>query len=222
MNEKNGLSTLPNKSIDLCLTDPPFNIKFKSKQKKFQKRNKIYYDDYLEPDKYENWCKTWFKEVNRICKTVIIHVGKPNLNMWYKISNPIDIFFWYKKNQSLSMTRSAYLCVADPFLFYGKNSRRLAWDVLEINMSIRKEVKVSHPCPLSEKITFRILDELRPKTVLDPFLGSGTIAESCIKLGIKWFGYEKEKRYSNDIDKRLKNCKPIKRLKQNKLEILLS
>ncbi len=35
---------------------------------------------------------------------------------------------------------------------------------------------------------------------------TGTTAEVCTKLGIKWLGYEINKEYRKDIEKRLSHC----------------
>ncbi|MFW9972967.1 MAG: DNA methyltransferase [Candidatus Odinarchaeota archaeon] len=50
------------------------------------------------------------------------------------------------------------------------------------------------------------MSQLRPKSVLDRFMGSGTTAEVCTKLGIPWFRYEMNKNFKQDIETRLKNC----------------
>ncbi len=64
-----------------------------------------------------------------------------------------------------------------------------------------------HPSPKSRDLWGYILKKLKPKSVIDPFIGSGTTAEMCEKLGIKWLGYEIKEEYSKDINKRLKNVK---------------
>ena len=64
-----------------------------------------------------------------------------------------------------------------------------------------------HPCPRAMKVWEWILKTIKPESVIDPFLGSGTTAEVCEKLGIKWLGYEINEIYSQDIEKRLRNVK---------------
>ena len=41
--------------------------------------------------------------------------------------------------------------------------------------------------------------------VLDPFIGSGTTAVVCKKMGIKYIGFELEEEYFNIATERLKN-----------------
>ena len=44
---------------------------------------------------------------------------------------------------------------------------------------------------------------MKPVSVIDPFIGSGTTAEVCIKLGIPYIGYEINPIYKHDIDIRI-------------------
>lgn len=80
----------------------------------------------------------------------------------------------------------------------------------------RKDLIHPHPKPIA--LYDKILEELQPKSVIDPFIGSGTTAEACVKLGIKWLGYEIEEKYSHDINLRLENCKKLKKKIQLQLE----
>jgi len=71
-----------------------------------------------------------------------------------------------------------------------------------------------HPTQKPVRLMMKLLEIFRPKTVLDPFLGSGTTALACEKLGIPWIGIELEKKY---CDLAIKRLKPI--TQQSKLEI---
>ena len=106
------------------------------------------------------------------------------------------MFYW---NEAISMFHY------DPLLFYGK----LKWSKLRDMKRIRPNHYQGfiHPSPKSFQIWDYIIRKLNPKSVIDPFLGSGTTAEVCTKLGIPWIGYEINEVYSQDINKRLKNCK---------------
>ena len=53
------LSKIDNESIDLIVVDPPYNLH------KFDYGNK---SDFQEREKYEEWCRKWFKELARVLK----------------------------------------------------------------------------------------------------------------------------------------------------------
>lgn len=51
-----GLKQIPDNSVDLVLTDPPYNI------------GKDFENDDLPPTEYLEWCEKWIKELVRVCK----------------------------------------------------------------------------------------------------------------------------------------------------------
>ena len=202
MDPEYGLPSLPDKSFDLCLTDPPFNVKFKGKQMSTYK-TKMYQDN-MKYEDYKSWCTSWFTELERVCVGIVIFCGNPNLWMWSDIKHPRDLVIHYKKNVR-SRASASYLSVYDSILVYGKLKRLFSLNVIE---QLREYQPINiHPCPGNLKLYYKILFQLKPKSVLDIFMGSGTAAAAATKLGIKWLGYEINKIYSQDIEKRLKNCK---------------
>ncbi|TFF90329.1 MAG: hypothetical protein EU548_03575 [Promethearchaeota archaeon] len=200
MNEENGLSTLEDKSIDLCLTDPPFSVNFKDGKEGYKNhRRMINYDD-----KYSfEWHIKWFNEILRICNGIMVY---PGLKLFY------DFIQYKKPNYTQKIIYMPNVCGyfhAYYFLPYGKikNINKIR-DIKEIPMNLSKAHKgLIHPSPKPFFQWEYILKKLNPLSVIDPFLGSGTTAEVCTKLGIKWLGYEINEVYSQDINKRLKNCK---------------
>jgi len=65
------------------------------------------------------------------------------------------------------------------------------------NIPPAKASKVGHVAPFPLQIPTRliVLYTFKGETVLDPFNGSGTTGESCIKLGRNYIGIEKESKY---------------------------
>lgn len=52
-----------------------------------------------------------------------------------------------------------------------------------------------HPCAFPQKIPDTIIETAAPRLVVDPFLGSGTVAKSCIDFGVAFVGIEKSEEY---------------------------
>ncbi len=205
MNLENGLPTLEDKSIDLCLTDPPYNVGFK----KLSSIKKEIYKDNIKD--YNKWCHEWFYELKRVCNTIIMTPGTPNIEFWYKLENPKDLLFHYKSNGQ-GMTSVCNTNKTEIIFYYGNKPKKRfksnTFNIYLFNGFLRKLDFISiHPCPKSLQLFFQIIFEFNPESVLDPFLGSGTTSEVCTKLGIPWLGYEINEVYSQDINKRLKNCK---------------
>ncbi len=206
MNEVNGLPTLEDKSIDLCLTDPPYNVNYKQKSKTIKRQ---FYDDMDE--NYNKWCEQWFLEIRRICNLLIFTPGTPNLKLYFNIEKPRDLLYHYKVNGQ-GRTSVCRFNRCEILLVYGeirKESKFLDNVFMGYlnNGFLREKCNYIHPCPKDIKLWKYIIGNVKPTSVLDPFLGSGTTAEVCTKLGIPWLGYEINKVYSQDINMRLKGCK---------------
>ena len=204
MNENNGLPSLPDKSIDLCLTDFPYNINAKKVININAKGIRIVelYNDIKK--NYEEWCKKIFNELKRICNQIIFTSGRMNLRMWYFIDN-FELIAWTYTNGS-STGRISQFIHFDPILCYGNfKKKKLKFDHLPIQLKIgiTRGIKYIHPHPKPIMLYKRIIHELNPKSVIDPFMGSGTTAEVCIKLGIPYIGYEINSIYKHDMDLRI-------------------
>ena len=65
------LKKLPNASVDLILTDPPFGINEKKFQNHYNRKKELVLDGYQEAPldiSYEDWVYSWAKEFDRVLK----------------------------------------------------------------------------------------------------------------------------------------------------------
>jgi len=188
------MAKYPDKYFDCCLTDPPYNVGLKYNM----------HDDNMI--NYFEWCNKWFNELLRISKLIVITVGMKNLNYWYN-KNPIWTIAWIKLNQNSPSGLQGFNAW-EPVLIFGKNKKRIGQDVINIPISIQKDVK-NHPCPKSLKVWTKILQMFTENNdkIFDPFLGSGTTRISADKLGIDFIGCELDKDYFEAQEKRWKNYK---------------
>ncbi len=205
MNPENGLPTLEDKSIDLCLTDPPWGSSFVNKKKKT-----VQYNDKWNPV----WNLLWFHELERICNGIILVISTSKKFWWIRNTKPIGEIYIYFNNRC-AQSKTAILSKIFSYLVYGKLRNKVIVDLKETSIPIGfvgKNInkKWIHPSPkgtVGKDIWLEFIQEIKPLNFIDPFLGSGTTAEVCTKLGIPWLGYEINEVYSQDINKRLKNCK---------------
>lgn len=167
---------MPDKSVDLVLTDPP-------------------YPDYLM-DKYG-----YFDGIINFLKNMNVK----QLIFWSaKCEFPLDytaVHIWNKKCGVGSMYERIFERNGNRaykvFNFYLCNSTVAA--------SYTNDIFTGHP---SQKpinlIKQLIIENTNPgDTVFDPFLGSGTTAVACKKLGRNFIGIEKEPAYVAIAEKRL-------------------
>jgi len=216
MNEENGLPTLEDKSIDLCITDPPYNVEVAGTHRGGDSplfNKKIRYFDNMPQNKYLDWCFKWFDELKRICNIIILTPGYRNFLDWIRKYNDLQFAIWYDKSKQGGCKIASFNKI-DPIIIWNlenqrKQHKRLSWNIIEYIFRCNQfnYGDFIHPCPKPLFLWYKIISKIKPESVIDPFLGSGTTAEVCTKLGIKWLGYELNEVYSQDINKRLKNCK---------------
>ena len=94
---------------------------------------------------------------------------------------------------------------------------RLLWDGLCVGHGARHEVtagqKRHHPNQKPEKLCQWCIEQAgNPSSVLDPFMGSGSMGVSCANLGRKFIGIEIEPRYFAIACERIENAQRQGRL----------
>lgn len=189
------ISKIPDKSIDLVLTDPPYNANMDYELID----DNLPYEDYLE------WSQRWFNECKRVSHSIILTPGFKNLKMWItEIEYPKGIAILYAPNQ-LSASNLGGWNHWEPILCYGKLS--IGKNVFKHNNTRQPDIG-NHPCPKQLSAFKDILNSVRPqpKCVLDPFLGSGTTLRACRELDINGLGFEINPNYSVIIDDRMKKA----------------
>ena len=186
------MKKMPDKGVDLCLTDPPYGVDIKYG----------HYDDTLE-----NWyalMKSIIPNIKRISKMVVMPSCQINrLEWWYKNFPPDWLMCWYKGSPG----HSAYIGFNDwePHLVWGKNNTTMH-DYIAVT-NTEKMGNYRHPCPKPIKWAKWIISRSTEKDniILDPFMGSGTTGVACKELGRKFIGIEIDENYYNIAKKRIFN-----------------
>ena len=102
--------------------------------------------------------------------------------------------------------RSRSIFVGHKWLEVGYNPKDV-WSVSRLHRIHRE--REDHPTQKPLEIIDRMILSSSPKhgLVLDPFMGSGTTAISCIKTGRNYVGFEINKKYFKNIEGRIKKIK---------------
>ena len=227
----NILPNIKDKSIDLILTDPPYAI---SKESNFDKINSDtpvdmvkkfnYSTDFGEWDKTEIDIDRLFKEFFRILKpggTLIIFydIWKSNSIKEYAIKHKFKqprVCQWVKTNPMPINSKNNYLSNSIEFFFTfvkgGKPTFNSEYDNGIYNYPFsngNKRKDYYHPTqkPLSLINSILLKHSKKGDLVLDPFGGSGTLAESCILNKRDYIIIEIEKKYYDIITNRVESTK---------------
>ena len=236
------LKKLPDNSVDLVLTDPPYNIsklndnrdRSKLNSPIHRRSNPIVMDfgewDNMERKEFLEFTKEWLKECCRVLKdggTLISFFNKEDISYLGWTTKEFGlrtrvIFTWAKTNPVPSFRKVNYLSATE-FIHIGSKGEK-SWT---FNFKLQKEMKnymeipnssawkeTKHPTEKPVKLIKYLLEIHSNKgdIVLDCFAGSGTTGIACLELDRKFILIEKEKEYIDIILNRLKPLQEQKKL----------
>ncbi len=225
---------IPDASIDCIITSPPYNLlnssgnglKYKPKESdtsRYEYKLSNGYDTYTDDMPYGDYIQ-W----QRDCLTEMLRLIPDNGAIFYnhkwRIQNGLlqdrkeivdgfpvrQIIIWYRKG-SINFNRSYFLpyfeviymiCKKDFLLKKGASSKS---DVWEIDFERNNE----HPAPFPEDLVRQILSSVEAKSVLDPFVGSGTTAVVAKSMGMEYTGIDISSKYCQMAERRLKEINTL-------------
>ena len=189
------MKKMPDKSIDLVLTDPPFNV------------GKEFANDNLSNTEWKKFCLDFAQLCSKLePKNMLIEVSKKDKYM----REAFDRYFRYRFAICLNYTNSMRQGTIGyhnwgMILWYGEGKcyKRYKDRIDSAVHSTKKEF--THPSP-KEVTHYRKLIEMfsiEGQTVLDPFMGSGTTGVACKELGRDFIGIEISPEYFKIAENRI-------------------
>lgn len=208
------MKQIPDKSIDLVITDPPYRVisggnkhkdgvgwhgsVLEKNDGKIFKYNDIKFSDYL-PELYRV-----LKDGSH-CYIMVNFINLSDLLIESKNSgfHQHNLLVWEKNNKVLNRW---YMKNAEYILFlYKKPSKKIniigTPTILKSNNPINKKHPTEKPEELMEIMIKNSSNE--NDVILDPFAGSGTTAIACLNTNRNYILIEKEKEYIDIINKRI-------------------
>lgn len=211
------LVEIPKESVDLVLTDPPYNasnsnLEFKDKHYKTINED---WDKNFNIDSFFESCSSLLKPGGQMlifCSHHLLgeYLKKKSLKLQ-------QILHYVKKNPTPGFTK-VYAFSVEYILWYvrtgksytfNKNFRYSYKDMFEINISGWQET--SHPAEKNSRVIRSLILTHSNKNdlILDCFAGSGTILKEAEKFNRRWVGIEINPEYCEIIKKRIKNISTI-------------
>jgi DNA modification methylase len=205
-----GMKLIDDNSIDLIVTDPPYNL------------NKSFENDNLSENNYISFLSPILNEMARIIKpkhSVIIFFdnGKKLPLFWKCLFNSNLIFqkgcTFYKPNDCttphnhvLRKSEVFYICSKTKELHH--DGETYIHDCL-INNYLNVDKNLHHPTIKNIDMIKDIIrsHSIKNDIILDPFMGSGTTAIACLSLNRNFIGFELDDEYYNMINKRILDYK---------------
>lgn len=183
---------LPDKCIDLVLTDPPYGIN--AARAKFKNGNNKHGGERFKDADWDSAVPTqeYFDEIQRISKNQIIF----GWNYFSEKLPPCRCYIVWDK----TIHGNSYADCEIAYTSFDKVARIHAFNTVNVDLDGR-----IHPTQKPQKL-FEVLlrDYSEPGAlVLDPFAGSGTTAVACHNQGRKFICIDKNEDYVTAANKRL-------------------
>jgi len=190
------MKQLPDKCIDLILTDPPYGLKFGE----YNRTNKTKSGQRYKANKYKN--SNWddstpkdevFLEMFRVSKNQIIFGGNYFPILWRYGGKG---FIFWNKNQPVKNFADGELAWTS-FDRHAKKYDFTYYGNLEGNTVASEKI---HPTQKPLNLFEMILRDYAPEVaggglIADFYSGSGTTAVACHNLGLKFIAVEKDEEY---------------------------
>jgi site-specific DNA-methyltransferase (adenine-specific) len=201
------LPGIPDGTVDLIVTDPPFAIDFRAQRLNYNRKGSNVIEGYQEipGEEYGEFTRTWVAEAARVLAPAGSMYIFSGWNRLRDILEGIDAsglttinhLIW--KYQFGVFTKKKYVTSHYHILFVAKDPKRYTFnkidhypeDVWVINREYWKGRKKT-PTKLPPELVRKILmySSNLGDLVLDPFLGSGTVAVVAQQEGRHFVGFE--------------------------------
>ena len=213
------MEDIPDKSIDLLLTDPPYNIS-KNNNFKTMKRSGIDFGGW--DHKFD--LISWLSGISRIMNdgsSIIIFNDWRNLGILDKKLESEgfigkDIFRWIKSNPMPRNRDRRY--ITDFEFALVATSKKGKWVFNRLNSTYERPEftcpsvsgnkrfhPTQKPVSLMKHLIFRHSNV--NQTVLDPFMGSGSTGVACVNTNRNFIGMELDPKYFKIAKERINNAK---------------
>ena len=226
------LSKIKSSSVDLILTDPPYNLAQYSTGNINASWRKTLNNDIASWDKDVLDIKKLKKEFLRIIKptgNIFIFTAYNLLGDFHKTFDPVfdsfQIMVWHKTNPPPKIRRAGFLnsceiicCMWNKGHTWNFTTQKEMHNFIQSPICMGKE-RLKHPTQKPVKILKHIL-KIASNTgdvVLDPFMGVGSTGVACKEMERKFIGIEIEKKYIQMTQDRLDNLNSQFNLQDNVL-----
>ena len=215
------MKDIPDQSIDLVVTSPPYNKGIKTGRKNGAWERDIDYGEYkddISECEYQEWQINILKEAIRIIKiTGSIFYNHKVKFINNKLLIPTEWLSGFNIRQIITWDRGSSPMI-DSVRFLP--STELIYWITKVNIApkfnpiahsfrdvwrINSDTRNNHPAPFPLEIPKRCIIACSDinDIIVDPFCGSGSTAVACKELGRRFIGIEISEKYCKMAERRL-------------------
>ena len=240
----NVLNNIDDESVDLIITDPPYNLgkfmKYRQTNLK-QLRSNFFGSAGWDDDEYEEWVDhmdKFFENASRVLKkrgSIIVFMSIIKVESIISIAQKHGLYYkttgvWHKTNPMPRNMNLHFVNSTEAWVYFTSKSKtgtfnnngQVIHDFFETSLTPSNEKKHGkHPTQKPENLIEKFVSILSNEgdTVLDCFMGSGTTGVVSKRLGRKFIGIELNDEYFDIAKKRIENTDVFEnRKKQLKIE----
>lgn len=223
------MRNMPDNSLDLVITSPPYNLKNSTGNGMKDGRGGkwagaalvngySHHDDNMPHEEYADWQHSCLKEMFRLIKDD----GAIFYNHKWRVQNgllqdrqdiirdlPVRQIIIWKRKGGINFNQGYFLPTYEVIYLIPKPQFKLApkanafGDVWEF----KQEMKNEHPAPFPTALIDRIVSSTTAKIILDPFMGSGTTAVVAMGNGRSYIGIDISPDYCKMAEHRIEKNK---------------
>lgn len=217
--------------VDLTFTSPPYNMGLvpggngrgmyrpgaNNKGGRFRDGYGIH-SDALPQDVYDSWqreCLALMYEKSRLAvfynhRPRVEH-GKLRVPLSFDYGVPLRQIIIWDRGTGIDVNLRAFCTRQEWVLLFATPE----FELVNHSTSGRGDVwrfapeydRLGHPAPFPEELPIAAIESVAgARTILDPFMGSGTTGVSCVKLGRKFIGIEIEPKYFDIACRRIEQA----------------
>ena len=208
------IKEVPDKSIDLIMTDPPYQIggleaKSKHMTGMFKNRGKTHVHEMAQTNLGDGIDLSILNEFVRVLKKINIYIWCNKEQIYDYLTYFVkerkcnfEIIVWAKPNPA-PFVNGHYLKDKEYCLFFWEKGVKVGGNYHSLktvwfkNTNIEDKKKFVHPTIKDLEIIETLIKNSTGggSIILDPFLGSGTTALACKHLGLSYIGFEINEHY---------------------------
>ena len=202
------MKNIPDGSVDLVLTDPPYGIDFQSNFRK-NKFNKIENDIAVNAE-FLDECKRVLKDTGAFyCFTRwdVYPSWIEQIRKRFKVKNCI---VWFKRGGGLWDLKKGYIYNHEFIIYCAEKNHRLNGKRRNDVFEFEKDAPSTYVHPTQKPVS--LLKEIIERSsndggvVLDCFMGSGSTGVACVNTNRNFIGIELDDGYFNIAKKRIEEA----------------
>ena len=215
------IKNIPDKSVDLILTDPPYNISRHSTGNILLQGRSPINNDVADWDRVDFSPQEWVDDFLRVLKptgNLFIFTTYNQIGEWYncldKRFDTTQFMIWHKTNPAPKIFKAGFLnscemiyCCWNKGHTWNFISQAEMHNFIESPICMRPErlTDPNHPTQKPTSILKKIITiaSRSGDVVFDPFMGVGSTGIASLALGRKFIGFELDEVYFNAAKERI-------------------